>query len=70
VNDTVPCEASVVDDDVELAIAKLSGLLHELRNMRIVEQVTGDGKSLAARLVDRVGDIRCLSYSRMLARTN
>jgi hypothetical protein len=52
VNDTVPCEASVVDNDVKLAIAELSSLLDEFWNVRVVQQITSDGECLTTGCID------------------
>lgn len=42
VNDTVPCESCIVHDDVNLAAAKLGGLLDEVVDVVVVEDVTWD----------------------------
>jgi len=43
VNDTVPCESGVVDNNMDLAIAKLCRLLYQLLNVLSAEHVTRDG---------------------------
>ena len=57
VDDTVPCEASVVDNDVNLAVAKLSRLLDQLIDVAVVQHITGHRQRLAAILVNAVRDL-------------
>lgn len=57
VNDTVPCKASVVDNDVNLAIAKLSRLLDQLIDVAVVQHIAGHRQRLAAILVDALRDL-------------
>lgn len=40
VNHTVPSEAGVVDNNVDLALAKLGRLLHKLAKVVVIEHVT------------------------------
>lgn len=54
---TVPCETSIVDDDVNLAVAELRRPLDQAVNVLIAEDIAGDGGSLAPGLVDAVGDL-------------
>jgi hypothetical protein len=54
VNDTVPCVARIVDDDVDLAVAKLRSLLDERLDVRIVEDVASNCDGAAAVLLDLV----------------
>lgn len=55
-NDTVPRESSVVDDDVNLAIAELGSLLHQLGEVRIVEHIAWNGNSASSRITDLLCD--------------
>lgn len=52
VDHPVPGEAGVVDDDVDLAAAKLGALLDQRVDVRIVQHVAGHGQRAAAALVD------------------
>ena len=59
VDHAVPGVACVVDDDVDLAVAELCGLLDERLEVFVVEHVAWGGECLAAVLVDGVGDGFC-----------
>lgn len=61
-NDTIPCVASVVDDDVDLAASEFSGLLDELRNVRVVENIASDRNCCAAALLDLVRYSLCFLW--------
>ena len=56
---SIPREAGVVDDDVDLAVAEGGGFFHELRDVGGVEHVARDGEGAAAgggyRSRDRIG---------------
>jgi hypothetical protein len=54
VNNTVPCVARIVDDDVDLAVTELCRLLDERLDVGIVEDVAADGNCAAAGLFDLV----------------
>lgn len=54
---TVPREAGVVDDDVDLAIAELRRLLDQAVDVVVVEDIARHRGSLAAGLVNAVGDL-------------
>lgn len=56
---SVPGIACVVDDDVDLAVAEVCGLLDEGLEVFVVEHVAWGGERLAAVLVDGVGDGLC-----------
>jgi hypothetical protein len=56
VDDAVPCVARVVDNDVDLAVAKLRCLLNQGLDVCIVEDVAGDCDGAAAVLLDLVDD--------------
>ena len=56
---TVPGVACVVDDDVDLAVAELCGLLDERVEVLVVEHVSGRSDGLATVLVDGVCDALC-----------
>ena len=60
VDHAVPGVACVVDDDVDLAVAEVCGLLDERVDVFVVEHVSGDSECLAAALVDGVCDGFCL----------
>jgi len=51
-DDTVPGISSIVDNDVDLAVAKLCGFLNQLVDVVIVEHISRNSNCLAARLVD------------------
>ena len=55
VDDTIPGETSVVDDDVNFTIAEFGGLLHQFVDGAVEEDITGDGNGIAAGLVDFAG---------------
>lgn len=52
VDHPIPSEAGVVDYDVDLALSKLCGFLHELVNVRGVEYVSGNRNCLAPSFID------------------
>jgi hypothetical protein len=54
VDHAVPCVARVIDDDVDLAVAKLRRLLNERLDVGIVEDVARDSDGAAAVLLDLV----------------
>jgi hypothetical protein len=56
VNDTVPSVSGIVDDNVDLAIAEFCCLFDESLDVRIVENVAGDGNGAAAVRFDGVDD--------------
>lgn len=56
VDHAVPGIARVVDDDVDLAVAKVCGALDDFLDVLSVGHVAGYGDGLAAGLVDVVGD--------------
>lgn len=67
-NDSVPGETSIVDNNVDFATTKLGCALDKLLNVVAVQHVTGNSQG-AARLggVDRVGNrvgLCCLDVSR------
>jgi hypothetical protein len=62
VDHAVPGVASVVDDDVDLAIAELCGLLDQRLEVFVVEHVAWSGNGLAATFVNSIGDALCLFY--------
>ena len=55
VDDAVPCEARVVDDDVDLAVAEFRRFLDECVDVRAVKHVARYGDGTAAGLVDLLG---------------
>lgn len=63
----VPGVACVVDDNVDLAVAEVCGLLDERVDVLVVEHVSGDSEGLAAALVDGVCDVLCFGYGVVLA---
>jgi hypothetical protein len=54
VDNTVPCVACIVDDDVDLAVTELCRLLDERLDIGIVEDVAADGNCAATGLFDLV----------------
>ena len=56
----VPGVACVVDDDVDLAVAEVCGLLHERFEVFVVEHVSWCGDSLATALLDGFYNVLCL----------
>ena len=56
VNDAVPRVAGIVDNDVDLAVAKLGGATDQRGNVVAVQHITSDGDGLATRRGDSVGD--------------
>ena len=57
-DDTIPGETGVVDNAVKLAVAELSRLLHQLGNMRIVEQIASNRSQETCELLRWAVDIR------------
>lgn len=53
---TIPRETRVVDDDMDLAIAKVGCFLHEIVDVFVVEDIARNRGGLAASLVDALGD--------------
>ena len=68
VDHAIPGVACVVDDDVNLAVAEVCGLLDERFEVFVVEHVTWCGDCLAARLVDGVGDGLCFFWTISVSR--
>lgn len=64
-NHAVPSVAGVVDDDVNLAIAEVSGLLDERVKVFVVQHISWSGDSLSATLVDSIRDTFRFLYSLM-----
>jgi hypothetical protein len=60
VDHTVPSVTCIIDDDVDLAVAELCGLLDERVEVFVVEHVAWGGNGFATALVDGVGDALCL----------
>ena len=58
-DDAVPCEASIVDYYVDLAVAKLRRLLDKRIDVGTVQHVARYGDRTAAGLVDRFGYCFC-----------
>ena len=56
-DDAVPGVSCVVDEDVDLAVAEVSGALDKSLDVVGAEDVACYGNCLAAGLVDAVGDI-------------
>jgi len=56
VDHAVPCEAGVVDDDVNLAVAELGRLFDQFIDIRINENVACYGNGASAGLVDLARD--------------
>lgn len=54
-DNTIVREPGIVDNDVNLAAAKLGRLLHELLEVVVLEEVAGDREGLAAGAVDGLG---------------
>lgn len=54
-DDCIPGETCVVHDDVDLALSKLGGLLDELLDVIILQQVARHGNRLSAVGVDLIG---------------
>jgi hypothetical protein len=63
VNDTVPGVARIVDDDVDLSVAKFCSLLDQIIDIFCLENVSGDSYSLAAILIDVISNSLGLFYS-------
>lgn len=62
VNDTIPGEASVVDDDVNLAIAKFCRLLHQLLDVCVVQHITRDMSCRPTFCIDLLCYSLCLGW--------
>ena len=58
----IPGVACVVDDDVDLAVTEVCGLLDQGVDVFVVEHVAGDSEGLAAVFVDGVRDVLRLLY--------
>lgn len=57
VNNTIPCEPGIVHDNVDFAIAELSGFLYQLGDIVGIEDIAGDSEGAAGLCgVDCVGD--------------
>ena len=52
VNDAVPCVACIVDDDVNLAVAKVCRLFDQSSDIGIVKDIAHDGDGRTAGFVD------------------
>lgn len=63
VENTVPGETCIVDNDVDLAIAELGRALDQLVDICVVQQVAGHGQRTSARLVDLLCDLLRLFWS-------
>ena len=55
VDDCVPCEPGIVDDDVDLAATKFCALLHQLIYMLGIQHVTGHINGLSSGTIDVFG---------------
>ena len=62
VNDTVPCVARIVDNDVNLAASKICGFLDELSDVFVLQNIAYDGDSGAAALCDFIDNSLRLFY--------
>lgn len=57
VNNTIPGEPGIVDDNVDFAIAELGGFLYQFGDIVAIEDIANDGEGTAGLGgVDRVGD--------------
>jgi hypothetical protein len=56
VDDAVPCVAGIVDDDVDLAVAKVGRFLDERLDVGVVEHIAADCNGAAAVSFDLVDD--------------
>lgn len=54
-DNTIPCETCIVDNDMDLALAKLGSLLDQGLEVGVVEHIAGNSQCLASITVDRVG---------------
>ena len=63
VNHTVPGEASVVNDDVDLAISKLRSLCNQVLDVVVVQDIARNSDGTAAGFVDVLCDICCLGFT-------
>ncbi len=68
VDDAVPGKACIGNDNVDLAIPKLSRPLYQIGDVGVVEQVAGDGERAAAGLVDLARDICSLGWASLVGR--
>jgi len=55
VDHAVPGEAGIVHNDMDLAVAELGGLLHELRDIAIPEHITRYSCRAATIVIDLFG---------------
>lgn len=56
-NNTIPSEAGIVDDNVNFAIAELGGFLYQFGDIVAIEDIANDGQGTAGLGgVDRVSD--------------
>jgi len=55
VDDAVPCEPGIVDDDMDLPISELCRFLHQRVDVRAVEHISRYGNCASARFVDLLG---------------
>jgi len=62
VNDTIPSIARVIDDDIDLSIAKVCSLLNKIIDIFRLENISGHSYSLAAILVDIISNSLALFY--------
>ncbi|KAH0846655.1 hypothetical protein FOPE_12709 [Fonsecaea pedrosoi] len=53
----VPCIPCIVDDDVDLTTAKLTGFLDQLVNVFVDRDVSGDGNRSASIRVNGLGSL-------------
>jgi hypothetical protein len=60
VDHAVPSVTCIVDDDVDLAVAELCGLLDEGVEVFVIEHVAWGGNGFTTALVDGVDDALCL----------
>jgi len=60
VDHSVPRVACVVDDDMDLAVAKLGGLLDKFIDVFVAQHVPWNCQRASAILLDRLGDVLCL----------
>lgn len=56
-DNTIPGVTSIVDNDMDLAVAEFGSLLDQVLDVLSVHDIAGYSDSLASRLVDVVGDI-------------
>lgn len=56
-NNTIPCKAGIIDNNVDLAIAEISCLLHQIGDIVAVKDVADNSEGAAGfRRVDGVCD--------------